>query len=339
MLYDYLQNGTKAQHFCSRVCYSSKASSWCGTLSRKEKSAEKQTRNLAGGLSDALKTAISKIKNQLLLFAIVFGILVIMSLIVSPALNIQAVQIGLNYLLIIYIFGGCLYFGIVIFRPALAESQQPEPSRETSAPKQGSTPKSEAELDTFDSRKNSLETLIQDLRQIFTDQPQRKDRIRRAIDIAILQVLWVATALTDKLEHSLTSNLMEYDSEEDSLVITHALGMYARWRVFREFPVNDEKEGGSCARAWRDGKIVIIPDCSKSQDIMSFPFPEEKQLLKGVINIPVRMDVSLGGGGGVLNIDSPEADLLNQELEGRAREIQNLTREILTLRRQFEKMP
>ncbi len=189
---------------------------------------------------------------------------------------------------------------------------------------------------TYQQRKNELEQLVAELREMLKYGPRAKDQIRRAVDIAMLEVLAVAVAITDKPEHDLSSNFMEFVEEDGKLVMTHALGMYARIRLFREFPVG-KTEGGSCGLAWETGKILTISDTSRPPPGVEMSFyPVEERMLNGVVNIPVKLEDQAHGG--VLNIDSPARGVLTEDLRMRAGELQACMHDVLSLRQELQKL-
>jgi len=186
---------------------------------------------------------------------------------------------------------------------------------------------------TFDNRIKELQTLIEDLKQLLMHDPNNKIKLLQGIDSAILEALLVSSVITDNRDHPLSCNFMEFVPGKNILELTRILGMYNQRRLFRQFKIGKIGEEGSCGQAWREGQIIIIPNTSKQIDKMSFPIPEEKNILRGVMNIPIKIDDSYGG---VLNIDSPMEDILTDEYLEKAKSIQTCMREILLLRREIK---
>jgi hypothetical protein len=161
------------------------------------------------------------------------------------------------------------------------------------------------------------------------DRPQNKERLLREIEVALSELLALAIAITDDPDHGLSANFMAFVPEDNKLIMTHVMGMYARWRIRREFFPDKPAQAGSCGKAFNEQRILIIPDCEADADTMWLPFPEERQLLKGVMNIPVPPRL------GVVNIDSPVKGVFSQSHQVRAIEIQRYMEDILNIRQSF----
>jgi hypothetical protein len=166
-------------------------------------------------------------------------------------------------------------------------------------------------------------------------------RIERAktaidIDVALSEVLSLAAHLTDDPTDGLTSNLMEYSEVDGRLHITHVFGTYGRWRVHRTFSPQDPIRGGSCGFAYREQRILYIPDTSEAPE-MYWEAEHEKALLRGLINIPlIRANAHSRTVIGLLNIDSPLVDVLTEERWGsRVTQIQRIATTLLEAKRDF----
>ena len=185
---------------------------------------------------------------------------------------------------------------------------------------------------SYQSQKDSLETLLAEINQDYSRHPYDKAEIQRDIDSAILQLLLLSIAITDKPEHGLNANFMQYDPTNKKLTITNVLGHYPLWRSHREFPIGTEKQG-SCGLAFKENRCIVIPDCKKDSKDLYLPFAEERRYLLGVVNIPAK--IAGTDLGACLNIDSPIANVLSGNLEKRIIEIQKFEEQILELRKRF----
>lgn len=200
-------------------------------------------------------------------------------------------------------------------------------------------------LENLKRRYTDYQTLLRDVEKDVTEitngvtaRPRSKSaRLKLVVDfdMAVSELLALAAHITDDPTHGLTSNLMEYLDRERRLYITHVFGTYGRWRFHRTFDPSNLLTAGSCGYAYRERRIIFVPDTSESP-LMYWEAPFEKQLLKGVINIPLITNEEPKSIIGVLNIDSPLPGLLTEEDCGpRAGELQHLATLLLEAKSRF----
>jgi hypothetical protein len=89
---------------------------------------------------------------------------------------------------------------------------------------------------TYEARKEAVEQLIADLEQDLRDRPHDKVRLYTDVEVVMPQLLGLAVAITDNPAHGLSANFMTYSPDEKSLAMTHAAGVYTRYRLHEPVP-------------------------------------------------------------------------------------------------------
>jgi hypothetical protein len=191
----------------------------------------------------------------------------------------------------------------------------------------------------YEARRDAVEG---ELQQIETDIRDGLDArlVRGYVDFAIDQVLCLASTITDDPADALSANYMTFDEAEQKLRITQIFGVYSRLRVRQGRDVRDADGRGTCGLAFDMGETLFIPRLVEHPAYVRSS-PEEKDILGGVINIPVPADPATAGPPfvGVLNIDSPRPGRLHPEskrLQERSRELQRLMARAQLIYRRLE---
>jgi len=184
------------------------------------------------------------------------------------------------------------------------------------------------QVGSFEDQVTNIRALMDEYNSWKESRPADSGVLQKKINLLLVECLFLATGITDNPRHGITANYMEYFPDQKRLYITQAVGSYWSWRLNRYFDPSDVQRSGSCGEAFRERQILIIPDTSKSNELY-FTYDMERNLLLGVINIPIffnNMPV------GVLNIDSPRRNLFKGHvIKERVNEIKDLVEQVISM--------
>jgi hypothetical protein len=186
----------------------------------------------------------------------------------------------------------------------------------------------------YNTRVRNLESDLARLEENFFHENSMTPSMQTRIDLSIHNVLGLASIITDDPYHGLNSNLMQYNPDDDSLNTTYLHGVYSVTLYDRKFFVNRAGYDGTCGKAFRENRILIIPDTNKDPSAF-LPFPDERTRLIGIINIPVVYKLDNSYYGVCLNIDSPIHGVINEGLRPRAEQIQKILSRIIELKKRM----
>ncbi len=183
---------------------------------------------------------------------------------------------------------------------------------------------------SFDEEYEDIKELLDTTSHMVSSEPKNLDSVYARTSVLIMDILHLATRITDNPRHGLTSNYMHYFPDTKMLFIIGAVGPYSSLRLSRGFSPYSDKKSGSCGISFKENVVKIIPNALTSGEIY-WLYAQEKLILKGVINIPISVD---GSAVGVLNIDSPTSKVLGSEkCRKRIPMLKELFEEVILLRK------
>lgn len=185
--------------------------------------------------------------------------------------------------------------------------------------------------ETFYSKADELTREMVELRRSLPDLAAAEKLT--AVEKATAKFLALAVTIKEEDPTRVFANLMRFDPAENSLKIDLVHGFYRRSAHQRVFYLDGQRTEGSCGKAFRLEKPIIVDDARRDERA-SLTLDEKEERLISILSIPL-------GRFGVLNVDSqrPRYFRRTADLETRIQHLQRLGTNVMALRTWLIKPP